>query len=109
MPEDTRFAVVTEALRAGGEVVVLSRHLHVLVGDGFEHRTSRRGYPVHVPDHVLAGCGVPPEDIGLAVVIEVGSTHHLPGLVGKGIEGSTSRTGYPIHVPDRVLARGSVP
>ena len=30
------------------------------------------GHPVHVVDHVLACCGVSPDEVGLAVIIKVG-------------------------------------
>ncbi len=46
-------------------------------------------HAVHVPDRVLTGCGVSPEEVGLAITVEVAHPHNVPVQIGDGIEAQT--------------------
>src|SRR6266702_3331916 len=83
--------------------LLLSHDLPVQIGECSEGCTTRLRYPIHVPDIVITGCGIPPEDIGFAVTIEVTNSHDSPVQVGEYGKGGTTRLRYPIHVPDIVF------
>lgn len=44
----------------------------VLIADGHEGSRPVEVHAVHVPDINLAGGGVPPEDVGVVVMVEIG-------------------------------------
>ena len=83
------------------------------------HNFPRQGYgrkigriidrcPGHVPEHILARRGVPPENIRAAIAVEISDTRNGPG------QGYTGKIGHPanrrpVHVPDHILPCRCVP
>src|SRR5438477_4316883 len=66
--------------------------------------------PIHQPDVVLARRDVAPQDVGLAVAIEVADPLHLPRLVAHRDGYTRPRDRVTVHLTDAVLgARGVVP
>src|SRR5207248_776925 len=65
--------------------------------------------PVHQVEVVLARRGVAPQDVCLAVTVEVADPLHLPGWIHK-VDGTLGGGAQPVHQPDVVLAgRGVAP
>src|SRR6266480_7473517 len=66
--------------------------------------------PVHQPDVVLAHRDVAPQDVGLAVAIEVADPLHLPRLVAQRVDRTRPGDRETVHQVDVVLAgRGVAP
>src|SRR5512145_3042453 len=63
------------------DTYLFSHNLPGLVGEGKSVGIRGPGHPVHVPHHVSSRGRVAPQDVRLAVVIEVTRTNNLPGLV----------------------------
>lgn len=61
-----------------------TRYGPVEVGDGVKVVSTRHLRAVHVPYAVLAAHGVPPEDVGPAVTVEVGGGGYYPAAAGLG-------------------------
>src|SRR5439155_696228 len=59
--------------------------------------------PIHQPDVVLARRGVAPQDVGLAVAVEVADPVHLPGLVAHKLDRAPPDDGDTDPPPDLVL------
>src|SRR5512145_1005688 len=64
------------------DTLLFSYNLPGLVGEGKSVGIRGPGHPVHVPNHVSSRARVAPQDVCLAVVIEVTRADNLPGLVG---------------------------
>src|SRR5205823_8244809 len=64
--------------------------------------------PVHQPDVILASRGVAPQDVGLAVAVEVTDPLHLPGLVAQRVDRTRPGDRETVHQPDVVLAGRSI-
>src|SRR5262249_19884136 len=65
---------------------------------------------VHVPDLKLAGAALVPEDVRLAVLVEVVGSHDLPpGVVWDSVEIRGREPGPPTHEPDLTLSAVPVP
>src|SRR5437773_4025971 len=66
--------------------------------------------PIRQPDVVLAGRGVAPQDVGLAVAVEVADPLHLAGLVAHSVDRTLRGDRETVHQVDVVLAgRGVAP
>ena len=53
----------------------------VRIGYSWEVIPTNERHPIHVPDVVHTTC-IPPENVGLAVTVEVTNTHNCPVRVG---------------------------
>ena len=73
-------------------------------GLGLTGPAADQSVPVHFPDRGLAGVRVLPQDVGMAVVIEIAGSDRVPGRSGIGVHGPAAEQGVPVHLPDRGLA-----
>src|SRR5712691_3670707 len=63
---------------------------------------------VHEEHRVLACRAVAPQDVGLAVAVEVADSHNAPVEVGHRVDGSVAQNRSAVHEPDYVLAGRAV-
>src|SRR5579864_5478072 len=100
-PQNVGFAVsieVADPCNAPGEVRYRS-----------EYSAARNlGGAVHKPDRVIAGRVVVPQDVGLAVCVEVADPRDTPVKIRHRGGSGTARDRSPVHEPDRVIAGRAV-
>src|SRR5882672_2957972 len=84
---------------------LVSRNAPVEIRFRSEHRAARNRGAIHEPDYVLAGGAVAPQDVGLAVPVEVAVPRDAPVEIRYRSEvGSAARNRGAVHEPDRVRA-----
>ena len=69
---------------------------------------ARNRGPVHQPDVDLAAGAVPPQDVGIAVAIEVADALNDP-VRGDVADATAARDRRPVHQPEIQLAGAAVP
>src|SRR5882672_6251384 len=84
---------------------LVSRNAPVEIRFRSEHRAARNRGAIHEPDYVLAGGAVAPQDVGLAVPVEVADPRDAPVEIRyRGEVGGAARNRGAVHEPDRVRA-----
>ena len=58
-------------------------------------------HPVHVPDDILTGRAIPPDQVGIAVTVKIAYPGYLPVDIAHRGEIGPSGHIHPVHVPDR--------
>src|SRR5213078_4508705 len=66
-------------------------------------RAADYGGAIHEPDRVLSGRAVAPQDVDLAVTVEVTRPGEVPVQVRERQDRGAARDGAADHEPDRVL------
>ena len=100
-PQDVGFAVAIEVADSGD--------LPALVGHLAEVALARLdGQSVHQVDVVVPGGAVPPQDVGLAVAVEIADPGDLPALVGHRADVALRADRGPGHDVDVVFAGGRI-
>src|SRR5882672_3732176 len=87
---------------------LVSRNAPVEIRFRSEHRAARNRGAIHEPDYVLAGGAVAPQDVGLAVPVEVADPRDAPVEIPYRTDNMPAQNRSAVHEPDRDLAGGAV-
>src|SRR5712692_501417 len=82
--------------------------LPVLAVDGGEPAIADQAGPVEQPYTDFASTGVAPQDVGLAVAVEVADAGNLPVRVADGGERARADHAGPVEQPDKDFAIAGV-
>ncbi len=78
------------------------------LGPGLGVTARRRYLSVHFPDRDLAGAPILPQDVGVAVVVEIARPDRFPDKPRIGAHRAAADDTVLVHLPDRGLAGARV-